>query len=81
MSLNTAYIQLVCPYIHIHSDPHPSSQADDELDSVKWAQELGDDLCHQTDEVHQLIVLHHIVLLYYLPYESRHEPDWRNQEV
>ncbi len=62
-------------------NPDPCSQAQDELSSLTGTQQLRDDLCRQTDELHHLLILHHIVLLDYLPYEGRHESHWRDEEM
>ena len=61
--------------------PHPCSQAQDDLSSLSGTQQLWDDLCHQTDEVHQLVVLHHAVLLHHPPHEGGHQPHRRDEEV
>lgn len=61
--------------------PHPRPQAQEELSPLTGTQQLWDQLCGQADEVHQLVILHHIVLLNYFPHEGRHEPHRRDEEV
>ncbi|TNN65179.1 hypothetical protein EYF80_024586 [Liparis tanakae] len=61
--------------------PHPGSQAQRELSSLAEAQQLWDDVCSQTDEVHQLVVLQHAVLMYHSPCESRHESHGRDEQA
>lgn len=61
--------------------PHPSSQVHDQLSSLADVQKLWNDLCRQTDKVRHLVIKHHTVLGYDLPYESGQKSYWRYEKL
>lgn len=68
-------------YLQLGLVTYPCSQAQDELSLLGGTEQLWDHLCCQTDEVRQLVILHHFELLRYLPHEGRHESHWRDKET
>lgn len=68
-------------HLSLEVTSHPCSQTQEELDLLTGTQELWDHLRHQADEVQQLVVLHHAVLLHHLPHECRHESHWGDEEL